>query len=260
MNIFVLDENPRIAARMHCDKHCVKMIIEHTQMLAAAYYHTLGISRKKEIAENQESVNNLFFGFPRKHEDGSDHPYAITHVNHPCTVWTRESIENWNWLTECTKELCLEYTRRYSKTHSVEAIVDWMIQNPPKLESKKQSPFAKALPDCYKSYSVTDAYKKYYGYKSFYIQLVWNHSETPIWFTRDLVIESLDEYDNYNKKKCTKESLRNMKTILTRMAQIYADLIIKKMENSETIEDVDLWFKKGIKLNDTCILNNVYLD
>ena len=28
MNIFVLDENPQIAAQMHNDKHVVKMILE----------------------------------------------------------------------------------------------------------------------------------------------------------------------------------------------------------------------------------------
>ena len=44
MNIFVLHEDPIIAAQMHCDKHCNKMIVEHAQMLAAAYYSTLGIS------------------------------------------------------------------------------------------------------------------------------------------------------------------------------------------------------------------------
>ena len=52
MNIFVLHENPVIAAQMHCDRHVCKMIIEHNQMLAASYYHTIGISRKKEFPEN----------------------------------------------------------------------------------------------------------------------------------------------------------------------------------------------------------------
>jgi hypothetical protein len=51
MNIFVLDKDPHIAAEMHCDKHALKMIIEHAQMMASAYYSTIGISRKKEIPE-----------------------------------------------------------------------------------------------------------------------------------------------------------------------------------------------------------------
>jgi len=31
MNIFYLDNSPKEAAMMHCDKHCVKMILETAQ-------------------------------------------------------------------------------------------------------------------------------------------------------------------------------------------------------------------------------------
>ena len=34
MNIFILDDNPVIAAREHCDKHVVKMIVELGQLLS----------------------------------------------------------------------------------------------------------------------------------------------------------------------------------------------------------------------------------
>ena len=37
MNIFYLDEDPRICAEMHCDKHCVKMILETAQLLCTAH-------------------------------------------------------------------------------------------------------------------------------------------------------------------------------------------------------------------------------
>ena len=37
MNIFVLDENPIVAARMMCDKHVVKMIVESGQMLSTVH-------------------------------------------------------------------------------------------------------------------------------------------------------------------------------------------------------------------------------
>ena len=35
MNIFVVDKNPKIAARSLCDQHVVKMLIENCQMLSA---------------------------------------------------------------------------------------------------------------------------------------------------------------------------------------------------------------------------------
>ena len=37
MNIFYLHEDPQISAKMHCDKHVVKMIIEYAQMLSTAH-------------------------------------------------------------------------------------------------------------------------------------------------------------------------------------------------------------------------------
>ena len=36
MNIFVLDKDPIVAAKMACDKHIVKMILESAQMLCTA--------------------------------------------------------------------------------------------------------------------------------------------------------------------------------------------------------------------------------
>jgi hypothetical protein len=36
MNIFVLSRCPRAAARLHCDKHVVKMILETAQLLYTA--------------------------------------------------------------------------------------------------------------------------------------------------------------------------------------------------------------------------------
>jgi hypothetical protein len=197
MNIFVLDENPVIAARMHCDKHVPKMIIEHTQMLASAYYSTIGISRKKEIADRQLEVSKLFKGWPRKKDDGSDWPYSITHVNHPCTIWTRASKENFDWLIDCTYELCIEFEKRWSnREHSVKRIIEWMKLNPPNLQSTGQTPFALALPDCYKSESATDSYKKYYAYKTHYMKVVWRKpsSPRPEWFTDEFVTECISSF------------------------------------------------------------------
>ena len=37
MNIFVLHEDPAVAATMLCDKHVPKMIIESAQMLSTAH-------------------------------------------------------------------------------------------------------------------------------------------------------------------------------------------------------------------------------
>ena len=38
MNLFLLHSNARKAAQMHCDKHCVKMILEVCQLLYTAHW------------------------------------------------------------------------------------------------------------------------------------------------------------------------------------------------------------------------------
>lgn len=199
MNIFILDENPEIAAQMHCDKHCNKMIVEHAQMLSAAYYSTLGISRKKEIPEKQKLVNEMFSGWPRKKEDGSEWHYAITHVNHPCTIWTRHSKENFEWLLQCTDELCSEFQKRWKHQPSIKKIIDWMYQNPPKLSSIGLTPFAQAMPECFRTEKATEAYQKYYAMKTSYMKVEWRYSEKPKWFTEDLINESVSTYKNYTQ-------------------------------------------------------------
>jgi hypothetical protein len=194
MNIFVLHENPRIAAEMHCDKHVPKMIVEHAQMLTAAYYSTVGISRKKEIPDKQNLVNELFQGWPRKNKDGSEWHYAITHVNHPCTVWTRASLENFNWLLECTEALCQEFKRRWKHEPSILKIVNWMKANPPRLKSSERTPFAQALPECYKNANAVAAYRKYYAFKTTYMKLNWKFFAPPHWWNNVFVEDSLSEY------------------------------------------------------------------
>ena len=98
MNIFVVDYNPVRAAKMLCDQHVVKMPLESAQILCAAY--------------EQEKA-----------------PYRRTHYNHPCTIWTRTSKENYLWLIDHGLALCHEYTYRYQKVHKSEEVIRWCEEN-----------------------------------------------------------------------------------------------------------------------------------
>lgn len=94
MNIFVLSESPKECAEMMNNKHVVKMPTESAQMIFTIMEH-LGI----------------------------DSPYYPVMLNHPCTIWARESRQNYQWLINHAYELCFEYTRRYGKRHKVE----WLL-------------------------------------------------------------------------------------------------------------------------------------
>jgi hypothetical protein len=90
MNIFYLHEHPRLAASYVYDKHKVKMILESAQMLCTAH-HVFG--------------------------NGHNVPYKQAHLNHPSTVWARESTHHYYWLYEHMLALGNEYTKRYGKKH-----------------------------------------------------------------------------------------------------------------------------------------------
>ena len=92
MNIFFLDKDPVIAAQYHCDKHCVKMILESAQLLSTAH----------RVLDEDDAHPDL---------------YKVAHKNHPSTIWTRSSEEHYIWLYELFRNLSIEFGNRYGKIH-----------------------------------------------------------------------------------------------------------------------------------------------
>lgn len=60
-------------------------------------------------------------------------PYRKTHVNHPMAKWCRTSVDNFTWALEHGLSLCREYTYRFSKKHKTETVLNWYLNNPPRL-------------------------------------------------------------------------------------------------------------------------------
>ena len=60
MNIFILDLDPEKCARYHCNKHLVKMITEHNQILGSIAYTARGVHRKADITT--EFIQKTFRG------------------------------------------------------------------------------------------------------------------------------------------------------------------------------------------------------
>jgi hypothetical protein len=155
MNIFVLDMNVKKCAEYHNDKHVVKMILETAQLLCGVHHMT-------------DSVNEQI-------------PYKLSHKNHPCAIWARESLTNYLWLCELGLELCKEYTYRYGKKHKSLDVITWCIINKPNIPDIGFTEPAKAMPDEYKDEDVVKSYRNYYrGAKKSFSN--WKKRETPDWF------------------------------------------------------------------------------
>ena len=153
MNIFFLSMIPELCAMWHCDKHVVKMILETAQILSSVHHLTKSEYNPK---------------------------YKLTHKNHPCNVWTRESLSNYVWLCELGIALCKEYTHRYKKIHSCQALIEELSKNLPVIDDKGFTPPAQAMPDVYKGKDAVEAYRQYYFFEKNHI-LTWKNREEPSW-------------------------------------------------------------------------------
>jgi hypothetical protein len=87
--------------------------------------------------------------------------YKPTHKNHPCTLWTAASINNYKWLRDLALHLGFEYTYRYGKTHKSIGVIK-SLPYPEHLPDIPQTPFALAMPDQYKNACAITSYRAYY--------------------------------------------------------------------------------------------------
>ncbi len=171
MNIFVLDRDQQLCAQYHCDKHAVKMIVEYAQLLSTA--HRILDGRPEVVSyltKSGKRRNKTVYYFP-PHAERPDVREAIlykaTHVNHPCAVWARTSLNNYQWLVSLLDNLCAEYTKRYGRIHKVQAsgLLKALYRNPKALgklpPDKTEHP--QTMPDQFKRPDVVDAYRAFYA-------------------------------------------------------------------------------------------------
>lgn len=160
MNIFFLHFDPKTCAQMHVNKHVVKMILESVQLLCSAHH----------LHPNDKELKLM----------------KLTHKNHPSSIWTRESLSNYKWLVELTKELCKEYTYRYGKVHKCETEYLQILEenNPDILDIGFTMP-RQAIPETYKIESekiddAIEAYRQYYFFEK-NSMLDWKNRDIPEW-------------------------------------------------------------------------------
>lgn len=153
MNIFLLDYNQDKCAKYHNNKHIVKMITEYCQLLSTCL---------------------------RCHD--LDAPYRKTHVNHPCAIWVRQSLQNYQYLWRLADLVGKEYTYRYQKQHLSHKRLLEQIPYTPDIDFPQDclTDFANCTP--YKGIEDTiEAYRHFYKEdKRAFCE--WKNRDKPEWF------------------------------------------------------------------------------
>ena len=178
MNIFILDNDITKCAEYHVDKHVVKMCLESAQLLCTAHWIAkhIGYTPRKLDREEMITLRGLTTREIR------DFPYLPNHFNHPCSIWVRKSLDNYEWLYCLALSLNDEYGYRYGgKTHkSIEVVLKLPDID---LPSKGLTPFAQAMPDEYKNEDAVIAYRNYYNQDKKHL-LSWKYRRTSEWINQ----------------------------------------------------------------------------
>lgn len=161
MNIFVTNTCPIKSAIILDDKRLIKMVLETTQLLST----TLSILGSEKA------------------------PYKKTHINHPCTLWVKESKGNYLWLLNHLKSLAKEYTKRYNKVHKCQDYIEIFTNESTLLTNNELTPFKNV--SYFKEDTTTDVIILY---QRTLIEKWLNNLSTTTW----------------NKKHKTKEEIENI--------------------------------------------------
>lgn len=156
MNIFFLHRSAPLAAALHADIHVGKMLIESVQLLSSAHWMT-----------------------------GGSAPYKLTHQNHPCAIWVRESKLHYGYVWEMARQLGREFFKRRGKDHKTASLLSEVQMPPSSLPSLWREP-PLAMPEEFRGADPVAAYRRYYLSKSATMPLRWRGDETvpPLFFVQ----------------------------------------------------------------------------
>jgi hypothetical protein len=175
MNLFILDADPKVAAKYYQDLHINKIIVEGCQVLAAAY----PIERLA-----QDDCPRTQKGTPRKHG----------HYNHPVTVWVREHMSNFKWTLEHVYALYMERLHRFNKYHFGLGFLEWCTLNSPELAQAELTEHPQCFqlnhPECVVPGDPVKGYQNYYNkakrefkFGNKIIKATWTNRDVPYFFT-----------------------------------------------------------------------------
>lgn len=160
MNIFFLDEDIEKSVTYYVDKHVVKMRVELAQLICSVHWMS-----------------------------GSSAPYKLTHKNHPCAIWARESLSNYKYIVNLGLSLCDELEYRYgTKEQKTKTTLLWLKDNLPNIKDVGLTLPKLAMDVSFRTFHNTDDVVKYAveNYRNYYNKdkrhlFKWTKRSIPDW-------------------------------------------------------------------------------
>lgn len=183
MNLFYLDEDLDKNAEYHMDTHVVKMPTEAAQMLATAIWvdKYLGFVPRALTAEERKLIKDLADKEPPINERTFTR-FLPGYINHPCSIWVRSSLDNFEWTFGYCHALNSEwqFRWRHSDNHkSFEATI--ALPEPISLQRVGLTERPQCMPEEYKDENPVEAYRMYYMYDKAPFA-VWKRRFKPPWW------------------------------------------------------------------------------
>jgi hypothetical protein len=157
------------------DKHVVKMILETCQLLSTAHRILDGTPTQGKSKTGRKVTRYVL-------DDYRDPIiYQATHINHPSSIWCRESVKNYEWLHDHLGALLKEYTYRYGKTHSCHNLYEVLTVRPLNIQ---HGLFTQPTPAMDASFIISqdsvENYRNYYKQGKVHLHS-WTNREKPFW-------------------------------------------------------------------------------
>lgn len=159
MNLFYLDENLDKCAEAHIDKHVTKMQLETAQMLSTNIWidEVLGYIPRKITSDETAKLRTAAVD--------ANLPTSVRYkpcfFNHPCTIWMRESYENYEYSVLLVDALNTEAMWRGFNRHKSSIMVE-NLPMPTRMEHHGLTTPALAMPDERKQEDPVASYRDYY--------------------------------------------------------------------------------------------------
>ena len=194
MNIFYVDKNPETAAKMMCDKHIIKMILESAQMLCTVK-RVLDGTPYDDKTKNGRKIKRWRLENPNEEAI----IYKAGWLRHPSTQWVMKSAYNYRWLYNHMMALNEEYKKRYNKNvdHVSVSKLKELLKEPPKNANINAigTDATPAMPDeCIVPGDSVASYRKYYIMKKNRFATWKSPAEIPQWYADGL--EKFKEEEN----------------------------------------------------------------